>query len=90
MKNPQKITLLGGAQVYLKDDKPCHCKRCGAFIKWAITTNAKSIPVCKTDSGDWIAHFANCKYANYFRKDAGDGDRLDDILEQRNRERRRI
>lgn len=90
MNEPQKIILLGGVEVWHKGGKSTVCKKCGAWINWAITSKAKSIPICKNENDQWIAHFANCKYADVFRMKPGDGDRLDDELEQQRRERRKI
>lgn len=87
MKPPLKITLLGGAVVWLKDEKATSCKFCKARIYWAITSAARNIPICKDESNNWFAHFANCNIKKQF---ASDGDRLDEILEQRNRDRRMI
>ena len=65
----EEITLKGGARVVLKTNAWSECKKCKKPILWAVTAkNAKNIPICKDESEEWIAHFADCKFVKDFRK----------------------
>lgn len=44
------------------------CKRCKKSIIWAVTKNAKKMPITQDNDGDWVCHFANCEYASSFKK----------------------
>lgn len=66
--NYQTIKLKGGAEVYLDlDAKRTKCKKCGELIRFGMTKNNKYIPVIQIGD-EWQCHFADCKFANEFRK----------------------
>jgi len=58
--------LKGGAVVNI-GTTPDKCSKCGQTIYWAMTKNKKLMPVCFVD-GEWQSHFADCKFADSFRK----------------------
>ena len=78
----EQIKLLGGAVVTADLSGSSNCKRCRRTIWWAITKNAKKMPICKNDKGEFISHFADCPGAKEFRKD----DNLDGIDRQKERD----
>ena len=67
-----KIILKGGAEVEVHNDdviaKPAKCSRCGQEMVWSITSTGKKMPITKDKDGKWISHFADCPFANKFRK----------------------
>jgi len=84
----ENITLVGGARVTVDLSEPSKCKKCKKEIFWATTKNAKSMPITKDLSNNWISHFADCPYAKDFKKTikAGAGDKLDEVNRQKERE----
>lgn len=66
--NYQKIKLLGGAEVMIDmDERRSSCKRCGEMIRWAITHSGSKMPII-LNGEEWQSHFADCKFADKFRK----------------------
>ncbi len=63
------VILKGGSKVWVdfEIDKS-HCKGCRKQIYWATTENAKKMPICQDDKGNWVSHFYNCPKASFFRK----------------------
>lgn len=74
------IKLKGGAVVTLKSMQTSPCRRCGKQVFWAVTKNAKLMPVSRDRDGGWISHFTDCvpQYK---------GDLLSEIQKQQERER---
>jgi len=67
--NYQTIKLNGGAEVYLDlDQKRTKCKKCDTMLYFGLTKNNKSMPIEQMEDGTYESHFANCKFANDFRK----------------------
>lgn len=86
----ETITLKGSAQVIVNFDDVGKCKKCKAPIVWAVSKEKKRyMPICKDIDGLWVSHFANCKYADKFRRKTtpGAGDILDELELQQKRER---
>ena len=77
-----QIKLLGNAIVTVDLSESSVCKRCRRAIWWAVTKNAKKMPICKDNDGNFISHFTDCPGATEFRKDA----RLDEAQRQGGRE----
>ena len=79
----EKIKLVNGFSVTADLSQLASCRSCGKSILWAVTKNAKKMPICKDDNGNWISHFADCPSASKFRKPE---DRLSEFDRQRERE----
>lgn len=80
----QSIKLLGGAEVFVDfDARMASCKKCGEKIRFGITKNGRSMPICEI-GGNWRSHFSNCKFANNFRKKGKLEERI--AAENKNRE----
>ena len=65
----QQIQIKGGAKVYV-DFQIDHsrCRACRKVIYWATTENAKKMPICQNEKGEWISHFYDCPKSHLFRK----------------------
>ena len=66
--NYQPIKLLGGAIVQVDlDSRERKCNSCKQMIKFGITKNGKYMPIIQVGN-EYQSHFADCKFANKFRK----------------------
>ena len=65
----EQIKLLGNAVVTVDLSESSTCKRCRRIIWWAVTKNAKKMPICKDTDGNFISHFTDCPGVKGFRKD---------------------
>ena len=82
----QTIRLLGGAQVTADIDQKATCKFCHKEIVWAVTKNVKNIPIIQDQSGNWMAHMADCTGWPRRKKERVSGDRLDEVEKQKERD----
>ena len=65
----KKIKLLGGAEVIVDFSlNQSRCDKCNKLIRFGVTKNDKYMPIIKNKKGEWQSHFADCKFANSFRK----------------------
>jgi len=68
----KQITLKGGAIVNIDTGKIDKCDGCGDLIFWGVTKNEKRIPLKQDETtGEFFAHFADCPFADEFRKKGG-------------------
>jgi hypothetical protein len=64
----QTIKLLGNAEVMVDmDERRTSCRKCGELIRWAITKSGKKMPIILKED-KWQSHFADCEFADKFRK----------------------
>lgn len=81
MKDPkyQEIKLLGGAVVQVDfSQRRVQCRKCKKLIRFGITQSGKFIPIIEKGD-DYQSHFADCQFANDFRKNPA---RLDQELDE--------
>ncbi len=63
----QVIHLKSGLEVVVDWNSKQKCK-CGAEFWFALTKNKKFIPIVLVGLCEWETHFADCPFANKFRK----------------------
>ncbi len=67
--NYQSIKLLGGAIVQVDlDSNRTKCTKCKEMIRFGITEKGKYMPIIEIKPDVWQSHFADCKFADSFRK----------------------
>jgi hypothetical protein len=83
--NYRKVKLAGGVEVYFDlDARPTKCKKCGESIRFAATLTGKKMPVSEIAPGEYQSHFADCPFADGFRK----GQKKDDVYDRIEAEKR--
>lgn len=66
--NYQKIQLLNGLEVQVDmSARRTPCRKCKKLIRFGITKSGKYLPIIEKGD-DWQAHFADCEFADSFRK----------------------
>jgi hypothetical protein len=66
--NYQKIKLLNGLEVQVDmSARRAACRKCKKLIRFGITPKGKYIPIIEK-TGGWDTHFADCEFADEFRK----------------------
>jgi hypothetical protein len=66
----ETITLKGNIAVTTDFSNTSRCRGCGKVITWAVTKSAKYMPIIKDKDGAWMSHFADCKEATRFKREA--------------------
>lgn len=64
----QEIKLQCGIKVMVDWNSKDKCKKCGKDILWAMTKNKKFMPIVLTGFMEWDTHYADCPFADQFRK----------------------
>ena len=76
--NYQNIILIGGIEVHVDmDARQTPCKKCRKMIRFGVTKNSRLMPIIKIGD-EWKSHFADCQFANDFRRTTIDR-RIEDI-----------